>query len=257
MPIRNKKISRLFISIGTWAILAYETEKPIFTSEVLLSGFGNEAGADNTNLLVKETTGLWIMQRCMEKWRSERNGNFEWEDINSIYNKAKRFLSFIDVYDPVFGIMQKDMPKVIRDYCKNLKQDIPQSVAGISRCFYESLVFKFRYYFEIFKKITGEKFELVHMVGGGIKNKLFCQWVSDCLGIPVDAGPVETTAVGNLIMQLKAAGEINNLEEGRQISANSSEILNYEPNFSEKDIWDEAYQVYYLFFNKMNRNYNL
>jgi sugar (pentulose or hexulose) kinase len=134
------------------------------------------------------------------------------------------------------------MPEIIVNYSKKTGQAVPESIGGISRCVYESLVLKFRYYVSLLEKFSGKKIELLHIVGGGIKNKLICKWMADATGIPVKAGPAETTSLGNVIMQLKAAGEINNLDEGRQISQNSSEVDYYIPE--NKEVWDVAYERY-------------
>jgi sugar (pentulose or hexulose) kinase len=143
---------------------------------------------------------------------------------------------------PAFGQPQLDMPKIVMDYCRKTGQEVPLSIGEISRCIYESIVLKFRYYILMLEKLTGKKIELLHIVGGGTKNKLTCKWMADATGKPLKAGPTETTSMGNLIMQLKAAGEINNLSEGRQISQNSSEVDYFTPEDSQS--WDAAYERY-------------
>ena len=117
-----------------------------------------------------------------------------------------------------------------------------ETIGEISRAFYESLVLRFRYHLKQFEAFVNKKVEILHIVGGGINNRLFCQWISDALGIPVIAGPVETTSVGNLLMQLKAAGEINDITEGRKISLDSSKMSYYEP--ADGSVWDDAYERY-------------
>lgn len=106
------------------------------------------------------------------------------------------------------------------------------------QCVYESLALKFRYYFELLERFSGKRFQILHLVGGGTKNRILCQWVADSIGRQVMSGPTEATAIGNLLMQLKADGEIENIEEGRKISFSSSEVFKY--NSKDTDRWDEV-----------------
>ena len=134
------------------------------------------------------------------------------------------------------------MPETIRRYCKEKGQNIPESIGEISRCIYESLAMRLKYDFNNLEKLTGKKIELIHLIGGGARNELQCQLIADATGVPVVAGPYEATSVGNLLMQLKASGEIRNLDEGREISLNSSAVSSYEPKDVER--WDEEYSKY-------------
>jgi len=242
IPVVRKNKNWAFISMGTWCIIGQETESPIINDQAFNADFSNEGGVEGINLFVNHITGLWIIQRCREKWIKDSSKSISWDEIVKLSTAARPFKAFIDVNDPVFSKPQVDMPETINKYCKEKGQGVPESIGEISRCIYESLAMKFKYDLNKLEKLTSKKIELLHLVGGGTQNKLLCQWTADATGIQAIAGPTETTSVGNLLMQLKASGEIKTLDEGRKISLNSSEVTNYKPE--DRDRWDEEYSRY-------------
>jgi sugar (pentulose or hexulose) kinase len=183
-------------------------------------------------------------------WRKEKGEDFSWKIIDSMYPDAKEFQAFIDVDDPVFTPASLDMNKTVSQYCIKTGQALPDGAGGISRMLYENLVFKVRLKLEQLENINGKKIEHIHIVGGGSRNRTLCQWLSDATGLSLDSGPAETTSVGNLLMQLKASGDIKNLQEGREISFNSSDIEHFKPQASARDIWDDKYQQYCKFISR-------
>jgi len=242
IPVASKEKNWSFISMGTWCIIGKETESPIINNQTLNAGFSNEGGVEGLNLFVKNVTGLWIIQQCREKWIKDSSRPISWDEIVKLSTAAEPFKSFINVNDLIFSKPQVDMPETISKYCKEKGQSVPESIGEISRCVYESLAMQFKYDLNKLEKLTGKKIELLHLVSGGTQNKLLCQWTADAAGIQVVAGPTETTSVGNLLMQLKASGEIKNLDEGRKISLNSSEVTNYKPKDGGR--WGEEYSRY-------------
>ena len=246
IPVIDNKKNWAFGSIGTWMAIGKETVKAIINDDTFKYVFSNEAGVEDSNIFVKNINGLWTIQQCMNKWRQDKGENFQWSDIDKIYPGSESFKTFIDNDDPVFAKPQTNMPEIIRNYVRDKGLHVPDGIDEISRCIYESIVFNFRYYYLLLEKFTDTKIEILHLVGGGIKNRLICQWISNALKIPVIAGPVETTSMGNALMQLKANNEIENLAEGRQISANSSDINYFEPK--DQNLWDEAYNSFLKIF---------
>ncbi|MGM0368667.1 MAG: rhamnulokinase [Actinomycetota bacterium] len=241
IPVRSNK-DWAFISMGTWCCLGTETKKPIVNDTVRELGFFNEGGAEDSNLYVRNITGLWIIQQCRAKWMKDMGRKISWDEIVNLASGAEPFKCFIDADNPQFGKALVDMPKIIRNSCKESNQPVPESIGEIARCVYEGLALKFKKCMKDLEEVTGQEFEVIHLIGGGTKNKLLCQWTADATGIPVIAGPTETTAIGNFIMQLKASGEISSLKEGRKISKNSSEVINYKPE--NTNLWDNIYPKY-------------
>jgi sugar (pentulose or hexulose) kinase len=231
-----------FVSLGTWGVVGTETSAPLVTNEVFTSGFGNEGGAEGRNLLINNVTGLWIIQQCRERWAREDGGEMGWDQVVSLCREAPPQRSLIDVQDPAFAAPQLDMPQVVADACHRADQPVPSERGEIARCVYESLALKFRQLVDQLRGFTGRGIDVLHMVGGGAQNSALCQWTADATGLPVVAGPVETTVVGNLAMQLKAAGDVRSLEEARCIIGRSSETRCYQP--ADRSAWDDAYGRY-------------
>ncbi|MEI6157149.1 MAG: rhamnulokinase family protein [Atribacterota bacterium] len=246
IPVIDEEKHWAFISLGTWAIMGMQTPEPILSDMVFASDYGNNAIPEGKNMVVKYITALWIIQQCRNRWKSGQENDLSWEEIVLASEAAGPSKAYMDVDNPLFGKPQADMPQVIQKDCQQKGQEFPSSMGEIARCFYESLTLKFRYNLELLERISGRHLELLHIVGGGTQNKTLCQWIADAKGVPVIAGPTETTSVGNLIMQLKADGEIGSLKEGREISLHSSAIDRYEPG--DKSRWDDAYEKYLRLF---------
>jgi rhamnulokinase len=249
IPVRGKK-KWAFMSLGTWACMGIENREVLISDEIYDQIFSNEAGVEDTNIFVKNINGLWTIQQCRQRWL--KDGDISWDRIVELSKDSQPFTSFIDVDMPRFSQPQIDMPAVIREYCEGTGQRKPDSIGEVARCVYESLALKIRYYFKMLEKFSGQSLEVMHLVGGGTNNRLLCQWIADSIGKLVIAGPTETTAIGNLMMQLKADGEIDNIEEGRQISFSSSDVFEYRPR--ETDMWDEAYVRFIDIIGKSGKN---
>ncbi|MCL5987046.1 MAG: rhamnulokinase [Actinobacteria bacterium] len=240
--LKDKSRKWAFISIGTWGIMGIETRAPNLTIEALESGFANEGGVEGYYHFLKNVNGLWIIQECRKNWIKDLGQNVSWDDIVEQASKAKIFKSFLNVDEPSLIQTQLDMPGQIANHLKSKNQMVPEGIGEIARTVYEGLALRFRYNLDILEKLIGYKIELIHMVGGGTQNKLLCQFTANATGVEVIVGPTETTAIGNLLMQLKATDEIKNLDDGRQIAINSSDLGYYEP--CDVGVWDEAYSRY-------------
>ena len=240
IPARPSGEPWAFISIGTWGVVGMEIERPVLDSAVLDAGWGNEGGADGGTFLAVNVAGLWLAQQCRRRWMADRGEDIQWDDIVRAALGARRLGTIIDVDDQVFSGVHPDEPGVISGYCRERGLRPPEGIGETARCIYESLALKFRFRLEELARLTGRRVGLVHMVGGGTQNEPLCQWTADATGIPVEAGPVETTVAGNLLMQLKGTGEIASVSQGRAVVALSSKTKLHAPG--DRSAWDDAYQ---------------
>jgi sugar (pentulose or hexulose) kinase len=242
VPGRNSAGTWAFLSLGTWGVIGMETVEPVITQAVLDAGFGNEGSAEGKSFLASNSTGMWILQQCREKWMKDRGGEILWDEVVRMSLAAPRFQAFIDVDDPVFASVHPDVPALIAGSCRARGMRPPADMGQTACCVYDSLVLKFRFSFEQLARLAGKRIDLIHVVGGGTQNAPLCQSIADATGIPVVAGPMETTVAGNLIMQLRGTGEIASLAQGREIVALSSDTRHHAPR--DKAPWDEAYGRY-------------
>ena len=200
--------------------------------------FTNEGGVNKTIRFLKNIMGLWLIQESKRQW--EREGEvLSFNDLEQQANAATPFESFIDPDYPAFQT-PGNMPKRIREYCKMTGQKVPETKGEIIRCIAQSLAFKYRQTVEGMEDVTGKAYSVINIVGGGIKDKMICQFTANATKRTVHAGPVEATSIGNVIVQAIACGAIENLSEGRKVVKNSFDIAEYIPQ--DSDAWDKAYE---------------
>ena len=238
----NKLKNWAYLNCGTWAMVGIISDCPVIKEEGFRQGFGNEGGFAGKYHFLKNMVGLWIIQRCREKWLEEMAKDLSWDRImNSAINSEDKN-TFIDIDDQMFEREIFDMPSSIINYCRNTRQEVPQGIGEIARIFYESLVLKYALNIRKLEKITGKEIELLHLVGGGSKDRLICQWTANAAGLPVIAGPAETTTTGNILAQMIADGEISSIDEGREIVISSVKLDRYEPENSR--LWENKFEIY-------------
>lgn len=229
-----------YLSCGTWSLMGTEVDAPVMNEKALANNFTNEGGAGNTYRLLKNIMGLWIFQETIREW--EREGEqVSYDRLLNLAEKATPFQHFIDPDDSLF-LPAGNMTSRIREYCKRTNQQSPETQGEVIRCILESLTLKYRYVFELTEQVSGYSFGGLHMVGGGIHNRLLCEWTASALGKPVYAGPVEASAIGNVIVQWINEGVFKSLNEARKAIKESFPVLTYEPENVEA--WTEAYQRY-------------
>ena len=163
--------------------------------------------------LLKNIMGMWIFNECKREW--DRRGEvYSFRDLDKLAEQSKPFLAFIDPDDDLF-YSPGDMPEKVQQFCKQTGQTVPETKGEIVRCIFESLALKYRWSFEKLEEILGQPLDVLHMVGGGIKNRMVDQFTANVLNKPVICGPVEATAIGNLMVQAMALGELKDQEEIR------------------------------------------
>ncbi len=229
-----------YISLGTWALMGIESPQPVVNDDVLRLDFTNEGGVGNTIRLLKNITGLWLVQQCRQAWNQAGN-NWDREDINRMSAAAKPLVSFINPDAPDF-LAPDDMPAAIRQFCRATGQPVPEDEGAVLRCALESIAMRFRQVFAMCEELAAARIETIHIVGGGTRNRQLCQAGADACGRRVLAGPVEATATGNVMMQAVSAGDVGSIAEAREVIRRSFAVEQYEPK--NTDAWDEAYQSY-------------
>jgi len=227
-----------YVSLGTWALMGIESPKPVINDSVLKLNFTNEGGIGGTTRLLKNITGLWLVQECRRVW-NHAGANLDWEALNQLSAAAAPLRSFINPDAADFGA-PGDMPEAIRAFCRKTGQTPPEDKGAVVRCALESIAMKFRQVLQMCEELSGGRIETIHIVGGGTKNRQLCQFAADSCGRHVVTGPVEATAIGNLMMQAVAAGDVASIAEAREVIRRSFPVEEFEPQNTAA--WDEAYQ---------------
>ncbi len=229
----------VYISSGTWSLVGVEVDRPVITDRSLEYNFTNEGGVAGTYRLLKNVMGLWLVQECRRTW--ERRGvSYDYARLTEMAAQAPPFLSILDPDAPGF-LHPGDMPARIQEYCRSTSQPVPEEPGSIVRTALDSLALKYRWVVERLEELTGRSLPVIHVVGGGTQNRLLTQLTADASRRPVIAGPVEATAMGNILMQAIGLGEIGSVAEGRSIVRSSVDLVTYKPRPDAAAMADEAY----------------
>ena len=229
-----------YISSGTWSLVGLETPHAIINARALAANASNEGGVYGTSRLLKNVMGLWIVQQCRATWANAGN-TFSYADLADLAAAAPALQTFIFPDDPAF-LQPGDHPAIIRQMCEWSGQPVPSSEGEVVRCVLESLALRYREVIHSLADCAGQSVEAIHIVGGGSQNELLNQMTADATGLPVMAGPVEATVIGNALVQLITLGELKDLREARQLIADMSGMKRFEPDAS--GAWSEAADRY-------------
>lgn len=243
VPAKEKDF--VFISCGTWSLVGTELEAPMINDKTRCFNMTNEVGYGNKISLMKNITGLWLIQECKRQWEKEGK-SFSFSELEALALSSDPCQNFIDPNKEVF-LAPGDLPKRILKECEESHQAVPKTIGEIVRCINESLAFSYRVAFEEIKQCTGKTYDAIYMVGGGTQSAMLCQLCANICGCNVYSGPVEATVIGNIVMQLLATKEITSLDEARRIVRNSEQIIVYRPE--KQEIWAKQYEKYLTYIN--------
>jgi rhamnulokinase len=239
VPARGEVSERpgwCYISSGTWSLMGVELSAPVLTEKCLELDFTNEGGVGHRTRLLKNIIGLWLVQECRRVWQRQGK-SFSWEELNRLASAAPHLASLVNPDDGAF-LAPADMPAAIRDFCRRTGQKPPADEGAVIRTAIESLALRYRRVLAALEGLTGGHIETIHVVGGGTQNRQLCQATADACQRPVVAGPIEATAIGNVMMQAVAAGAVGSIAEAREIVSESFPVEQYDPRASAA--WDEA-----------------
>ncbi|MBQ3126755.1 MAG: rhamnulokinase, partial [Clostridia bacterium] len=232
----------IYISSGTWSLLGAELPAPMITAESRANNFTNEGGVEGTIRFLKNIMGLWLVQESRRQWKREGK-DYSFSDLAGLAKEAPALRSIIDPDDKRFAT-PGDMPRRMAEYCRETGQPVPETEGEIIRCVLESLALCYRATIDKITAMRGKAPTALNIVGGGTQDKQLCQFAANACGIPVYAGPVEATAIGNIAMQAISAGALSSLAEARAVVAASFPLDTYLPDHAAKPQWDEAYALF-------------
>jgi rhamnulokinase len=227
-----------YLSSGTWSLMGVETPGPIIDERTERFNFTNEGGVGGTIRLLKNIMGLWLVQECRRSW--ERVGKtFTYEELARLAEQAPPFGSLMDP-DHASFVLPASMPEAIAEFCRRTNQPAPTEPGPVIRCCLESLALRYRWVLERLEELTERRIEVIHIVGGGSQNRVLNQLTADACNRIVLAGPVEATAIGNLLVQALGLGLVGSLADARRVVRDSFQVERFEPRQPER--WAAAWE---------------
>jgi rhamnulokinase len=225
-----------YLSSGTWSLMGLELPEPVVNDRSQKANITNEGGVDGTIRFLKNITGMWILEQCKKEWDLEHV--YSYEELVDLSHKATPFASLFDPDNEKFANPQS-MTKAIAEFCRQTGQEIPSTAGEFVRAIFESLALRYKQVFESLKTFATFPIDRLHVIGGGSRNEFMNQLTANSTGVEVLAGPAEATAIGNMMMQAKAVGRFNNIQEIRDFIRTSVALNVYHPQ--EKAVWEAAY----------------
>ncbi len=238
VPARSPHFA--YLSSGTWSLMGIEAPEPIINKESYARNFTNEGGVEGTTRFLKNICGMWLLERSRAEWKAEGKP-YSYDYIYAHIPDVPAFRSLIHPDAPCFA-NPVSMVGAIQDYCRLTAQPVPETTEEVCRCIFDSLALRYRQVFGYLKEMAPFPLETLHIIGGGTQNVLLNQLTANATGVTVVTGPIECTAIGNIMLQAKAAGLVGDLWEMRALIADSIDTHTYTPR--DAALWDEAYSKY-------------
>ncbi|WP_329042532.1 rhamnulokinase [Streptomyces sp. NBC_00178] len=226
-----------YVSCGTWSLAGLELDAPVLTEASRAANFTNERGIDGTVRYLRNIMGMWLLEECRRTWGRDGAAT-SLPDLLADAARARPFAAVVDPDDPVF-LAPGDMPARIDTALTRTGQDLPEGRGGYVRCVLESLALAHRRTLRDAARLADRDLTRIHLVGGGSRNELLCQWTADATGLPVTAGPAEATALGNVLLQARAHGLVGGRADMRRLVAGTQELRHYAPQ-GNIAAWDSA-----------------
>ncbi|MCR5579490.1 MAG: rhamnulokinase [Prevotella sp.] len=245
VPAKDENFA--YLSSGTWSLMGIETKDAIINDLSYERNFTNEGGIEGTTRFLKNICGMWLYERCRKEWPEEVR-RLSHPELQGSAMQVEAFRSIINPDDSLFA-NPDSMIGAIQQYCRNTNQPVPETPAEICRCIFDSLALRYKQVFQWLQEFAPFRLDVLHIIGGGSLNKYLNQFTANATGVTVLAGPQEGTAIGNIMLQAKAAGLVGDIWQMRQIIANSLELVKYEPQ--DQALWDAAYENYLRITNNL------
>lgn len=227
-----------YISSGTWSLIGVELQSPLISEQALLHNFTNERGFAGSVRFLKNIMGLWLVQQCRHAWE-QAGQKFSYDELMGLAAAAPAFVILVNPDDDSF-LLPVSMPAALGEYCRRTEQPVPVEPGPVVRCALESLALRYRWVIDRLEELQGRPIDVIHVVGGGSQNDLLCQFTADACNRPVLAGPVEATAIGNILVQAIGLGLLGSLAEAREVVRHSFPVRSFSPR--EPDRWQEPYK---------------
>ena len=226
VPAENEHFA--YLSSGTWSLMGIEVAEPIITEQSARLNFTNEGGIEGTTRFLKNITGMWLVEQCRKKWMAQGH-DYSYAEMADMAQSAKDYKGRINPDDPRFA-NPADMEAEIKATLADKGFAAPANDAEMLSCIYHSLAERYKEVLDMLQEMAPFQIEKLHIIGGGSANELLNQWTADAIGIPIVAGPTEATAIGNLMVQAKAAGLVADRWEMRKMIGDTIQVKTYYPD---------------------------